>query len=171
MVPTLTIPTMKTPVLQLETHFLSKLHMDWKPATDGSKSEIHATRCDFDYDAKTHRLEKHRRMLVFRVKAQELNSAQQPAGYTIDCEIGGLFALTEATPKGREEEFLRINGISILYGILRGMLSMATGPFQGGCFALPSVMPQEIVRDVEAKRKASNPHPSEATSQTSSVGA
>lgn len=143
---------MNPPVLQLEKHFLQKLHIDWKPPAAEPATSVAATRCAFDYDIAVHRTEKHRRMITFRLRAEEIDHNEQPVAHKVDCEIVGLFSLTSATPLGKEEEILRINGVSILYGILRGIFSMTTGAFPGGGFSLPSVMPQDIVRDVEANK-------------------
>ena len=143
---------MNPPVLLLEQHFLKRLHIDWKAPSSEPMSPVATTRCSFDYEVAVHRTEPLRRMLTFRLQAQQLDHEQQAVAHKVDCEIVGLFSLTSATPAGREEEILRINGVSILYGILRGVFLTTTGAFPGGGFLLPSVMPQDIVRQVEEKR-------------------
>jgi hypothetical protein len=49
---------------------------------------------------------------------------------------------------------VRVNGVSILYGILRGIIANATGMFPNGKFLLPTVMPQDIVKKIEAEKAA-----------------
>lgn len=150
---------MNQPVLLLERHYLQRLHVEWKPQSSPDAPGAESVRCDFDYDVGTHLTEKRRRMIALRVRAQQVDGTGNPAGYLIECEIVGFFQLTAAIAEGKEEMTLRLNGFSILYGILRGILSMATGVFEGGVFALPSIMPQDVVKDVESKRSAKRVQP------------
>jgi hypothetical protein len=48
---------------------------------------------------------------------------------------------------------IRVNGGTILYGILRGEIAAFTGSFPGGKFNLPTVNMMEIVKDCEEKLK------------------
>lgn len=151
---------MNQPVLLLERHYMQGLRVEWKPQPSPDVPRVESVRCDFDYDVGTHRTERQRRMMALRVRAQQLDGKGNPAGYLIECEIVGFFQLTGAIAEGKEEMTLRLNGFSILYGILRGILSTTTGVFEGGVFALPSVMPQDVVKDVESKRSAKRVQPS-----------
>ena len=90
----------------------------------------------------------------FRATFHQIGARRQKVGYSINCEIVGLFCLTKAAPQGKEDLLFRLNGVSQLYGALRGIISTATGSFAGGLFVLPSIMPQEIVEQTE-KRRAS----------------
>ena len=141
-----------TPVLLLEDYFLTRLHIDWDFPATSPVIEVKETRCLFDYEVANHAKDPRRRMLKFRVAVQEIGANQQKVGHRLQCEVVGLFSFTDATPKGKEELIIRVNGINMLYGALRGLLTAATGAFPGGRFALPSIMPQEIVNDVEKRR-------------------
>ena len=153
-----------TPILQLESFFLTRLHVDWNFPNDGGTTiEIRSTQNAFDYEVGTHKEEPNRRLLRLKFHCQEYDAKENKVGHCIDCEMVGIFSFTEATPKGKEEAVVRINGINMLYGALRGILATLTGAFPGGRYSLPSIMPQEIVNDVETRRAATKKNPEETS--------
>ena len=142
------------PTLQLDNYFLTRLQVDLAlPKTD-QVIEVKATDCVFDYDVAIHKERPQHRLLRFKAIFQELDGQKQKIGYHVECEMVGFFTVTEATPKGQEEAVIRLNGVSQLYGALRGILATATGMFACGRLNLPSIMPQEIVEQVEKRRAA-----------------
>ncbi len=143
---------MTTPVLQLEEFFLTKFHVDFSFPPGVTHIEVKQLQSSFNYETGTHMHEPNFRMLKFMGIFQELDDKDQHVGHRIEFEMVGFFSFTEATPKGKEEILLRINGISLLYGALRGILASTTGVFPGGRFRLPNIMPQEIVADIERRR-------------------
>lgn len=160
---------MTQPVLLLEDYFLTRLHLDWHFPPDGPAVQVKKVRSQFDYEVAKHTTDPRRRMLKFRAAFQELDANQQHLGHRVECEVVGLFSFTEATPKDKEEFLIRVNGISMLYGALRGLLTSATGAFPSGRFAMPSIMPQDIVNEVEtrhAEEAAKAKPPSEPAAAT-----
>lgn len=71
------------------------------------------------------------------------------SGYKINTEILGFFDFPENFTELKMEYLIRVNGGTILYGILRGEIANYTGSFPGGKFVLPTVSMREIVRDYE----------------------
>lgn len=142
-----------TPILLLEEYFLTRLQVDFTFPGSSPTITVAAVTCNFDYEVATHRDEPRRRMLRLKVEFQEVDDKQQKVGYRIQCEIVGFFSFTESTPQGKEEFVIRVNGINMLYGTLRGALATTTAIFPGGRFSVPNVMPNEIVADVEKRRE------------------
>src|SRR6266576_3099401 len=148
------LPTtiMNPPVLQLEEYFLTRLHVDYTFPPGAPQVEVKQTECNFDYETGTHVTDQRLRMLRLKGLFRELDANNQAVGHRIECEILGFFSFTDTTPKGKEEVLLRVNGVSVLYGALRGILGIMSGSFPGGRFRLPNIMPQEIVADIEKRR-------------------
>ena len=140
---------MMPPTLQLEDYYVASLHVDWAVPTSEAPVEVKFTNSSFDYDLGNHKEDPARRMMRFKAVFQQLDGNQQKVGFTVRCELVGIFHFTEATPKGKEEAVLRVNGVSQLYGAMRGIITVATGTFGIGHFLLPSIMPQEIVAQIE----------------------
>lgn len=143
---------MKPSILQLEDYFLTRLEIrfDGPAEPEIESASVNST---FHYDVMSHKEDAKRRMLAFHVEFRELDGKERNAGYHIVCSIVGMFRFTDATPEDKEDYVICVNGISILYGALRGILSTATGNFPRGRFLAPSVMPNEIVADIERKRQ------------------
>jgi len=145
-----------SPTLQLENFYVVSLNVDCVPPGAKFPVEVQLTNSSFDYDIGARKEDPARRVMQFKAFFQQLDGNQQKIGFTVRCELIGLFRFTEATPKGKEEAVLRINGVSQLYGAMRGIVSAATGSFPFGHFILPSIMPQEIVEQVEKDKAAAS---------------
>ena len=75
-----------------------------------------------------------------------------PIGIAFEAEIVGFFTFPEGTESTRIEQLVRLNGCTVLYGVLRGLIANTTGSFPGGKFILPTFMMQDVVAEVEKKR-------------------
>lgn len=157
---------MTNPVLQLEEYYLTRLSMDYKFPTGVQEITVASANAQFHYDVLTHAKDPRRRQLKLHVEFQERDDKDQPVGYHIVCDIVGFFSFTDATPKGKEEILIRVNGFNMLYGALRGMLGMITGLGPGGRFSVPNVMPNEIVKDIENRRRKTAQPQAAATTGT-----
>lgn len=73
------------------------------------------------------------------------------------CEIVGQFVVPEDLPAAEQEGFLRVNGLSILYSTLRGILGNITGSFPGERLCLPTILPFDIVKSIEIRKNPANP--------------
>jgi len=74
-------------------------------------------------------------------------------GWNIDMEIFGIFSFPEGTGLNEMESVIRVNGCTILYGLVRGHLASVTGAFQSGPYVLPTVNMLEVVKGIEESRK------------------
>jgi hypothetical protein len=162
---------MKSPILQLDDYFLTRLQIDYTFPREGVVTQADSVTSIFDYDLGHHREEPRRRMMRLKVDFQELDQKQEKIGYTIQCEITGFFSFTDSTPKDKEELVLRVNGFALLYGALRGVLATTTAVCPGGRFSVPNVMPNEIVADIERRRQESAKNASQAASENPAAAA
>ncbi len=74
-------------------------------------------------------------------------------GWNIDVEIAGIFSFPDGSSSSDMEGIIRVNGCTILYGLLRGHLASVTGAFPSGPYVLPTVNMLEVVKRIEESRK------------------
>ena len=79
-------------------------------------------------------------------------------GWSIDVEIVGIFSFSPETSLNDMEGIVRVNGCTILYGLLRGHLASVTGAFPSGPYVLPTVNMLEVVKRIEESRKIDSTH-------------
>lgn len=156
--------------LQLEDFVMTKLHLEWRDPKAKTYSE---SGISFDYDIARHKEHDRRFMMHFRVALAPQKTKKNPdlSGYVLETEIVGLFKFPEDIEKEKMDYLIRVNGATILYGILRGQLATMTGSFAGGRFTLPTVMMQEVVADIEkakagASKKQSKPRKKKASAHS-----
>jgi hypothetical protein len=147
---------MSSPTLLLNEYFLTRLAVDYGFPGTGPNRDVASVNSSFNYEVLTHQDDARQRQLQLQLEFQELDEKQQPIGYHIQCEMVGFFSFTETTPKGKEEVVIRVNGLNLLYGALRGVFATTMAVFPGGRFSLPNIMPNEIVADIEKQRAAAN---------------
>lgn len=139
-------------ILQLENYFLGHLRMDFHFPKDGEGRDRNLS-LSFDYDALQHSEEPLRRLLRLRVAISERDADGQKIGHDIECEINGQFLVPEELEPEKQEGLLRINGLSILYSTLRGILGNVTGSFPGERLCLPTILPPDVVASIEARKQ------------------
>lgn len=144
---------MSPEIIQLEDYYLSRLHVDFHfPQEEETMAQ--AFSLSFDYDALKHAHDSHRRMLRLRVNGCQLDAHKEKVGIDIDVEINGVFRLPEQLEVDHREALLRVNGVSILYSTLRGIIGNLSGSFPEGRLCLPTILPNAIVQQIEAKKQA-----------------
>lgn len=144
---------MNRPVCQLEEFFLNKLHLDFQAPASGQEL-VTQLRFSFDYDVGTHKTDANRYRLTLEVTCHEATAAGKKTGNAVEVEITGFFSFPDGTDRKKMNLLVRVNGVSILYGILRGIVANNTGTFPHGKFLLPTVMPQDIVKQIEEEKAA-----------------
>ncbi len=134
--------------LQLEDYFLTRLKVDFNFHDDVEVREKQVS-LDFDYDVLTHQDDPLLRMLTLKVGVSEIAEDGSKVGYQVECEINGQFRIPEDIKEDQREGLLRINGVSILYSTLRGIIGNLSGSFPVGRFCLPTILPQDVVKHIE----------------------
>lgn len=140
------------PACQLEDYAITRLHIHFNEPQGGGQDVTHVNSA-FDYSVSTHRTDKNRYRLDLRVITYETGSAGERVGFDLDAKIVGFILFDEEETKEKMEALIRLNGVSILYGILRGIVATVSGSMPTGKFLLPTVMPQDVVRMVESQRQ------------------
>lgn len=134
--------------MQLEDYFLTRLNFDFNFPDDAEVPEEQVS-LDFDYDVLTHPDDPLRRMVSLRVGVRQVAKDGSKVGHQVECKIHGQFRIPEDIKEDQREGLLRINGVSILYSTLRGIIGNLSGSFPVGRFCLPTILPQDVVKQIE----------------------
>ena len=141
--------TMK-PVCELEDFHVNKLIVE---GVDWEKNGRLSASYGFDYELSCRTDNPHIMKMIMRYSIQPNPQEASPlCPYSIHTEIEGIFSFPEETEELKQEYLCRVNGLTILYGILRGEIANVTGSFKNGKFVLPTVMMQDVVKEVEARK-------------------
>lgn len=123
--------------------------MQWIAPVD--KPKEFKVKVSVDYHVLQHKEDSRRFRLKLTVKVKNAD-VKSKVGWIIDSEMHGEFLFPEEFEERHIPVAIRVNGGSILYGILRGQIASATGSFPPGKFVLPAVAMQDIVMAREKAR-------------------
>ncbi len=148
---------MSEPIIHLEEYFLEKLLVERRPpnASDIEYGQVSIS-FDFDYQIKRNPDDSSFFMLTFIVRDDPSVKTACPQAYNIDLRIIGVFRFNEDVEEDQMQYLIRFNGCTILYGILRGILSTITGTFPEGAIKLPTIMIDEVVKKIEERIQKEN---------------
>ena len=133
-------------VLQLDNFYISKLHIDWEDASDKvTKFKVYV-----DYSVQQHKELKDKFKLNFSFRGSTMVNKKK-SGFFVDTDMCGFFTFPEGYDEDEKQVLIRVNGLTILYGILRGQIALCTGSFPEGKITLPTLNMFEIVKKAEAK--------------------
>ncbi len=138
---------MKTSTLQLEEFLIIKLNIEHIEATNKIDSEKFNIK--LDYDVAIHADNDKLFRLDFRVK---IKPKKGDSGKSIDAELLGFFSFPPNTDESDMQYFVRINGCTMLYSLLRGQVAMITGSFPDGKFNLPSILMHDKIMKIEKSK-------------------
>lgn len=140
-------------VCQLDQFHFTKLSAEWR---QGDQEEIHIANLSSSFDYNVWRNPKDERQFLMRFWTQfcEETADGERLGNQIEAEVYGRFTLDQSISTDKQDLLIRINGVSILLGIIRGQVASLTGVFPGNKLTIPSFMPQNIVELVEKTKRA-----------------
>jgi preprotein translocase subunit SecB len=138
---------MTYPVCHLDEFFMTRVNVAWHEPSQPGSVDIDFL---FDYDVAKHTTEKNRFRLAFRLGVK--SKTPMPVEYSLDCEIVGFFHFPQETTDDAMQRLIRLNGCTILYGVLRGQLANITGSFPRQKLILPTVMMEDVVNDIEREK-------------------
>lgn len=137
-------------LLEIDEYFVDEFSLEVNPVC-AFKEEYDS---DFDVDFSIARSSDGKPK--FEVKLfLEVNKKDEifsKAPYRIDLQVTGYFHFDEGTDENKIKTMITPNGLAILYGIARNLVSQMTGVGRYGRFLLPSVNFIEIIKD-KAKRQ------------------
>ena len=145
---------MMEPVVNLNSFFMLKSNIEMRPpddealqtAVDNIVQLKYNSSISYSVGKKQDNQYNYKLTLGVKVIPEEF-------GWSIDVEIAGLFSFAEGTGASDMEGIVRVNGCTILYGLLRGHLASVTGVFPSGPYLLPTVNMLDVVKRIEASRK------------------
>lgn len=145
------------PVCDLNNFFLHTLEIRGAKRVEAE----HVTMsCSFDYDLACRDDDCRQVRMLLRVKVRpDADEEVQSCPYEINAEIEGFFTFSDELTDDQMGYLIRVNSATILYGILRGEVANVTGSFPSGKFLLPTVMMQDVVKEVEARKGNVSPDP------------
>lgn len=142
---------MSQPVCHLEEFYLTRVNVAWvEPPVEVNELDLNLA---FDYSVFRHKNDALRYRLTLHLSS--VPQSPDPMGYQMDCEISGFFRFPEDSTESKRDYLIRVNGCTILYGILRGQFAGITGSFPNRPLLLPTVMMEDVVKEIENKRAAS----------------
>jgi preprotein translocase subunit SecB len=157
--------------LQLDECYLTRLNVEWRGVQEAKEVKIGPLEMSAEYDCVLQSGSEHAYQMVFSISGHERVESSSDGGFVFDAVIVGRYRIENAKAES-ESHLARINGVSLLYSTLRGMLSSTTGNFRFGKVALPSLNPIAVVKDVEDRRNAAasteSPRP-QGTASTASL--
>jgi len=137
-------------LIKLNDFFLTRLHVDWRAPKAKTKSP--GDKPIIDYNVFQYKKNDRLFKLELMVRAHSGNPSKED-GQEIDAEIIGIFSFSKDASENEMHSLIRINGLTILYGLLRGHLATITGAFPGQRFILPSIYMNNVILEVEQRRK------------------
>jgi preprotein translocase subunit SecB len=140
--------------LQLDECYLTRLNVECGGTHETKESKIGPLEMTAEYNCVLQPGSEHAYQMVLSLSGRERVEPSVEKGFTFDAVIVGRYRIENASKAELEPQLARINGVSLLYSTLRGMLASATGNFQFGKIDLPSLNPIALVRDIEAARTA-----------------
>jgi len=138
-------------ICELNNFFLRYLEISGADKIEAAEISLH---CAFDYDLFCNNQDDHKIRMILRVKVTpDMNEPDQTCPYEIKTEIEGFFTFSDELSNEQMGYLVRVNSATILYGILRGEIANITGSFPSGKFLLPTVMMQDVVKEIEERKR------------------
>ena len=155
---------MKSSRLHLEEFFIKRLNLEWVTSESGKNADAEEYPSDLGIDYELARHDEDPRCFRLLLNVESLVK-EDYTGLKMETEIVGFFSFPDDTEEDEMQYLVRINGASMLYGILRGQIAMVTGSFPTGKMNLPPVVMQEVLPEIDrAKEEASKEAAKESNS-------
>jgi preprotein translocase subunit SecB len=152
---------MKRSTLQLEHFYFNKLNIEFCLPQKTSKEAPKEHKLAIHYDVAVNNNNNNLFRLLFKTTVTPVS--KKAGGLKIDTEMFGFFSFPENTPSEDMEYLIRVNGCSILYGILKGQLPLYTASFPEE-FYLPTIIMEDVVEHVENNRNKATKNKNSAKS-------
>jgi hypothetical protein len=161
------------PTCQLEEYFITRLHMDFIPSEEEPEQPpVSQVATQADYDMALHNADPTRYRMHFRLSIHPINEPQ-PGEHRLllDAEVIGFLKINERVAPDHRDSSARLNGVNLLYGVLRGVLGTVTGLSPAGKRSIASINPWAVVEVVERRKAAALAKAESQTEQTEPVTA
>jgi preprotein translocase subunit SecB len=140
---------MSAPIIHLEDYYLEKVLIERTRSEEEALVDAVTASFDFDYIVQRNADNSHQFALTFIVRDNAKAKTSHPQVYKFDLRLIGFFRFEENVEEEKMQWLIRYNGGTILYGILRGMITNMTAAFPEGPIRMPTIMMDEVVKKVE----------------------
>ena len=143
--------------IELKDFCIKHLHVDWFFSEEMPK-KVPKENPFIDYVILRNPENSHEFSMTLTIEA--ISDKEPKVGsFLVKATLMGLFTFTKESKEEEMQYLIRVNGATILYGLLRGHLATITGAFpKGGKYILPSIYMQEIIPKIEKRKtKAKSP--------------
>ncbi len=123
-------------LLNIDDYFVEEFSIRTNP--NYKKAEAEQGGLEISFDIKRKGTEP-RFMILMQIDLNKSKKAFSSAAYQISLKISGFFSFVEGTPEETMNKMIGLNGLSILYGVSRGIVAQATANCPHGKFILPSM--------------------------------
>jgi len=149
------------PVVQLDDFGLTDLQVHWH-APVGDREEI-TSKFDVGYTVRRLSTDPTKYRLQLTVKDHR-SSGKGNRLANVEATIVGFFSFHAGSDEMQREKRIRVNGLTMLYGALRGALATISGIFPPDFrYVLPTVNMLEVIKTVEEARARKAPRPVKGT--------
>jgi preprotein translocase subunit SecB len=130
-------------LLNIDNYFVEDISIRTNPGYKKAKAEQGALEISFDIKRKG---TEPRFMVLMQVDVNKSKKSFSGAAYQISLKIIGFFSFVEGTAEETMNKMIGLNGLTILYGVSRGIVAQATANCPHGKFILPSVNFVELLK-------------------------
>lgn len=136
-------------MLKLDDFIIKKLHVDWFSKEESPHLPKENPYIDFDISRNID----NKRQYSVRLMVSSYAESSDKSKILISVDIIGFFTFYEDATEEEMNNTISLNGLIILYGLIRGQLASSTGAFPCGKYLLPSVYMEEIIPKVIERKK------------------
>lgn len=137
--------------IDLKEFYIKKINIEH---VDGEKTKTSKMGIDFSFSLAEHAENVNLFRLELKVKTGPVDKTE---GIKLETCIVGFFQIDEnIKEEAKRQYYMMVNGSTILYGILRGQVSLISSSLPQGKFILPTVSMQDEVKkffDAESKKR------------------
>jgi preprotein translocase subunit SecB len=130
-------------LLNFEEYFVEEIYVKAKPKFEKKGRNEGEIAISFDIKRKDMEL---RFMIPMEIKLNHSKKDSFNAPYQVILKITGFFSFPKGTDEETIHKMIGLNGLSILYGVARGVIAQATANCPHGKFILPSVNFIELMK-------------------------
>lgn len=95
-------------------------------------------------------------IMILQIKGEAGSQKGMPAGPSYEVHGVAEFETPDGLSPAQQRGLVVLNGGMILYGLIRGQMSLITGALPGGSILLPAVDWKATVDEIEARRRGAS---------------
>jgi preprotein translocase subunit SecB len=135
-------------VMQLKDYTIDNINFSLNESSYMCLAEIDSDTDQYEFDHEILQKEESNVFLIkLRIKCNQGEAATVSHRYSFCITLKGIFGFDEGVSEDIVERAITLNGISILYGIARGIISQVSGQTVVGMIVLPTVNFIEYFRE------------------------